>query len=349
MTRGDAGFTLLEAVAALALTTVVLSTVLALVQPSLDVTMRIPEATDLHERGRAAERVLRSVLDPAGAGADLLGVGPLPDTIPALWPRRLGRWGRDADASAWADRFTVLHVPWLAPQAPLAAAAPAGTTAIELLPHPSCGLDGSCGFRAGHHVLVADARGMVDFAQLSTVGPVLHRDAPAQVDVAPPAFVASVDMTIVYFDGVRRQLRRYDGVASDQPLIDDVVWMAVRYYADPLPPHRPALEGEETCVVDAAGAVRLALLGPAPAPLVELSPAALADGPWCGQPPWRFDADLLRVRAVRIGLRLQAASDGVRGVGLDWLWPGSARRPLQQVRDLGLDVFVAPRVLASGG
>jgi hypothetical protein len=39
----------------------------------------------------------------------------------------------------------------------------------------------------------------------------------------------------------------------------------------------------------------------------------------------------------------------VRGSGLDFLHPGAARRPAQQVRDLALDVFVAPRVVAGGG
>jgi hypothetical protein len=50
-----------------------------------------------------------------------------------------------------------------------------------------------------------------------------------------------------------------------------------------------------------------------------------------------------------VAIRLQAARDLVRGVGLDFQHPGNARRPGQQVRDVALDVFVAPRGLGGGG
>ena len=38
------------------------------------------------------------------------------------------------------------------------------------------------------------------------------------------------------------------------------------------------------------------------------------DGPFCGIAPNRFDADLLRIRRVRVTLRLQAADASVRDV-----------------------------------
>jgi hypothetical protein len=350
MTRDCGGFTMIEALGAMALTLTVLSAVLLLVQPGLDQVVQVPEAVDLHERGRAAEAVLRRAIEPAGSGTDLLGAGALTDVVPAIWPRRLGRWSADPDGSAWADRFTTLQVPWLAAQAPLAVAAPGNSMSLALAPHVACGTLAGCGFDTGDHVALIEQAGAIGFTRLAGVAPgLLERDVPASAAVDLPASAAVIAMTVVYFDAAKRQLRRYDGLAHDQPVVDDVVWMGVRYYADPLPPRYPALTGHPTCVTDAAGMPLLPLLGPAPAPLVELSLVELSDGPWCGRAPWRFDADLLRVRGVRVAVRLQAAREMVRGSGLDFLHPGAARRPAQQVRDLALDVFVAPRVVAGGG
>lgn len=344
------GFTMVEALGALALTTTLLTAVVLLVQPALDHVVRVPEASDLHERGRAADAVLRGALEFAGSGADLLGEGPLSDVVPIVWPRRLGRWGADADGSAWSDRFTTMHVPWLAAQAPLAGPVAAGSTAVSLAAHVACGTAQACGFATGDHVALIESTGAAMFSAVAAVSPAtLHLDVAVADALATPGHAATIDMSVIYFDAARRQLRRYDGLSSDQPVVDDVVWMGVRYYADPSPPRRPALPGAGTCVVDASGTPRLPLLGPVPAPLVELSPADLSDGPWCGRAPWRFDADLLRVRAVRVALRLQASSQAVRGVGLDFAQPGSAARTGSQVRDLPIDIFVTPRVLAGGG
>lgn len=344
-----AGFTAIELLAGLALGSMVLATLVLLLQPVLDQTVRAPESADLLERGRAADVVLREALAGAGSGAELLGHGGFTDVAPGVWPRRLGRWSADADGSAWADRFTVVSVPWLAPQAPLGAPLAAGTTAVPLAVHPACGLDVSCGFRAGDHVAVLDAGTGVEFDTVRAAGPGwVERTQPAAGATPATGAVAAVEMSVFYFDAARRQLRRYDGVANDQPVVDDVVWMAVRYYADPLPPVRPALAGAPTCVVDADGVALLSLLGPAPGPLVELTPGDLSDGPWCGHAPWSFDGDLLRVRGVRVRLRLQAASPAVRGLGAAFQLPGQAPRRAAEVADVELDVFVTPR-LAGGG
>ena len=105
--------------------------------------------------------------------------------------------------------------------------------------------------------------------------------------------------------------------------------------------------GVETCAVAADGTPRLGPLGPVAGPPIELTVADFTDGPWCGAGDWRFDADLLRVRAVRFALRLQATSPGVRGQALEWFAvPGQARRLGQEVRDVELDVFVTAPNLA---
>ena len=94
------GFTVLEALGALALGSIVLSVLVVLLQPPLDLTVRTPEHADLLERARAAESILRESLETTGAGADLLGQSAITDVAPGLWPRRLGRWSADPDTSA---------------------------------------------------------------------------------------------------------------------------------------------------------------------------------------------------------------------------------------------------------
>jgi hypothetical protein len=52
--------------------------------------------------------------------------------------------------------------------------------------------------------------------------------------------------------------------------------------------------------------------GPSP---VSLDPALLRDGPWCPDAGHavRFDADLLRIRRVRVVVRVQVAVAAMRG------------------------------------
>jgi hypothetical protein len=127
---------------------------------------------------------------------------------------------------------------------------------------------------------------------------------------------------------------RYDGAATDLPLVDDLTALGFEYYGDPAPPvlRRPLSDPDgpwtsygpkppeagiddpetpsygpgENClftVIDGAtvGRPEMAQLGAGSA-LVLLDERRLSDGPWCPDPaaPNRFDADLLRVRRVRV-------------------------------------------------
>lgn len=75
------------------------------------------------------------------------------------------------------------------------------------------------------------------------------------------------------------QLMQYDGGLSDLPMLDHVVRLSFDYFG-------------------------LATPG---GPLVRLDPATLLDGPWTVDVGQRlFDADLLRVREVRVLLRLES-------------------------------------------
>jgi hypothetical protein len=81
--------------------------------------------------------------------------------------------------------------------------------------------------------------------------------------------------------------------------------------------------------------------------LVRLSAADLTDGPWCpdAASPSRYDADLLRVREVRITLRAEAALPSLRGpAGLLFTYAGTARGT-RVVPDRTIRLSIAPRAL----
>ena len=70
------------------------------------------------------------------------------------------------------------------------------------------------------------------------------------------------------------------------------------------------------------------------------------DGPWCPDDasPNRYDADLLRIRLVRITLRVQAQSLAVRGLDARlFAQPGAAREAVRLVPDLEVRVDAALR------
>ena len=143
------------------------------------------------------------------------------------------------------------------------------------------------------------------------------------------------------------QLMQYDGQSADFPAVEDVVELAVEYFGDaepptasitaqgdvqttygPVPPpstiDNPADSwgpGENCAFVpeDGGHVPRLSSLG---AGVVPIPPAILADGPWCPDAAraFRFDADLLRIRRVRVRVRLQAAKP-FRGLVESWAVP----------------------------
>ena len=106
-------------------------------------------------------------------------------------------------------------------------------------------------------------------------------------------------------------------------------------------------DGENcTFTRDAQGhlAPRLATLGDSsdPQALVKLTAAQLVDGPWCpdADSPDRFDADLLRIRAIAVTLRVQAEHEGLRGpAGSLFFNAGTARDGQRWVPDQEIQEF----------
>ncbi|MGE5198510.1 MAG: PilW family protein, partial [Rhodospirillaceae bacterium] len=142
------------------------------------------------------------------------------------------------------------------------------------------------------------------------------------------------------------QLMHYDLFASDVPLIDDVVGLRFEYMGEAAPPvirapvtdpvgpwtsygpKPPALGVDvagdswpagENCTfkIDPATGQhvsRLATLG-GPGTLTALTASQLSDGPWCPDESNvnRYDADLHRVRQIRVTFRVQTGMAVLRG------------------------------------
>jgi len=91
--------------------------------------------------------------------------------------------------------------------------------------------------------------------------------------------------------------------------------------------------------------------------LVPLSAASLTDGPWCPDAANsnRYDADLLRIRKIRVAIRVQTGNRALRGsgslaTGPDALFTngGTARSLSNTVPDQAIRFDVSPRNLNLG-
>jgi hypothetical protein len=94
---------------------------------------------------------------------------------------------------------------------------------------------------------------------------------------------------------------------------------------------------------------RLADLGSDPA-LVALTPGQLTDGPWCPDAldANRWDADLLRVRAIVVTVRVEAALAALRGpAGLLFANGGLSRTSSRWMPDIRRQFIVTPRNMSA--
>jgi hypothetical protein len=182
------------------------------------------------------------------------------------------------------------------------------------------------------------------------------------------------------------QLMHYDGGSTDLPVVDNVVKLAFAYYGDPLPPmlvpgkslcdasakgpfttygpKPPCLAkvgtGDyamgENCAFKVVNGVQVPRLDTLAAGIgqVELSQSVLTDGPWCPGAdstnyPNRFDADLLRIRRVRVTMRVQAALAELRGpAGVLFMHAGKSTSAERLVPDQEIQFSITPRNMTLG-
>jgi hypothetical protein len=353
--RGESGFSLVEVLVASALTTGVTLLACWLAMDAQRAARTDGARVDLHQRVRVAADSLSRALMEAGAGPHSGAArGPLIRSIPPIVPRRTGLRDADPPTAFRPDVFTVVRAVAETESAVLALPAAGGTTALEIAPFQACALP-ACGFAAGMAVLLTDAHGQYDIFTVTAVAGMalsVRHHGPGNTGAYPAGVpVLAVSSSSYAFDTGARLLRVYNGDTSDMPLMDDVVGMEVGYYGDVQPPVWPkAAAGAANCLYDTDGdyfAALMPVLGGA-AGVTPLTPTMLTDGPWCGAGSTRFDADLLRVRRVRVTLRLQAADPAVRGLDSRFRRPGSARDAGNMVADATVTLDVSPRNLVQG-
>jgi hypothetical protein len=180
---------------------------------------------------------------------------------------------------------------------------------------------------------------------VNTPAALQHANQPLSRSYGPDAAVAQV-IAVTYWlktdpSTTTSRLMRYDGYLSDLPVVDGVTDLRFDYFGDPSPPvlnraltdptgpwtsygpkppapgvdnPRDSWPAGENCMfsLDPAGLSiprpELHAFSTAAATLVKLDASSLSDGPWCPDvtAPARVDADLLRVRKVRVTVTVRS-------------------------------------------
>lgn len=336
----EGGFSLVEVVVALTLVLVILGGLFSLSAPTTALHRSLPEIALVQQRLRYAfERLHRDLL-AVGRGTRVQSPGPLARILPPVLPYRLGLRAPPAPhRQAGGGALTVLRVSATGgaetvTTTPLAGPRPMLTLAAG----PGCGPP-VCGYAARDLLLVFDDRGhhpVWDFFRVIAVRQMtlmLERLRPGgSTTFAPGAVVAPLSLDHYYYDPARTELRHYDGWRGDFPLVDNVVAFEVRLLG----------------VTSAGGDPCVASFGGQGAALVEIETTTLTDGPWCGPPALPFDADLRRLRAVTVELRVQSGDAMLRGADPQlFARPGSAPSGRAWVPDHAVTFTVTPPNLAS--
>ena len=333
--RRDAGLSLLETVMALALTLLVLGAIFELASPAGSFSRFLPETANVQQRLRHAFDRLHTDLLDAGRGTVLVSPGPLGRLLPPVVPYRLGRRAdRVEHRRARPGSITTLSVSRdvgseATSLSPIVGPAPV----VRLDPGPGCAPP-VCGYRVRDLVLVFDERRAWELFRVTGTGALtltLERAHATTTVFAPGAVIAKVELDHYYADEARSQLRHYDGWQGDFPVIDDLVDLRFRFFGD-APTDGPACQ--ESAPHSAGD------------PIGEIDLAQLTDGPWCGPAGLPFDADLIRIRAVGVGLRVQSAVAELRGADPRlFARPGSVPGGRGVVPDHAVSFTVAPRNL----
>jgi len=387
MTKRDAGFTLIEMLIATFIMIAVTGATFALMSPAQGMFAAQPEVMDMQQRLRIGVDVLRKDILMAGGGAYSGSMtGSLGNYFATVLPFRVGNVTPDPVGSFFTDRITVMYVPPTSAQTSIADPMPSVSAEIKVTPEPGCpNNDDLCGFKEGMTVLIMDDTGAWDTFTITGVqDPALHlqhRGDDLNKAYGSGSYISQIAMYTYWLktDTVSNtyQLMRYDGNQTDVPIADNVVGLSFEYYGDPAPPQlRPGMTPSttygpkppalgvdnttdswgagENCVftVQAGNQVpRLDWLGAANAGLVKLTQAQLTDGPWCpdATAAGRYDADLLRIRDVKVVLRVQASSPQFRGAqGLFFTRGGTAKTGERYLPDQEIKFDVVPRNLSLG-
>ena len=244
-----------------------------------------------------------------------------------------------------------------------------------------------CGFRPGQHVVVYDETGAFDTFSVTSVDTagtltLRHMQLGELSKAYPPGSkIAEVVQHTYFIDAADMQLMRLPTACRRRTPCSTTSWDSISSTTanpirrssgvrtsnrsvtyGPAPPpfdvtQNPWAAGENCMWLTSGGAhvSRLASIGSGELGLVRLTAAQLTDGPWCPDPisANRYDADLLRIRKVRVTIRLQTGNAALRGsltAGSDALFvnPGTATTPAQTVADQSIRFDISPRNMNLG-
>lgn len=339
-----AGFSLVEMVIAVALVLLVLGGVFTLTNPAHPVFEAQPVAIEMQQRLRVAIDAMTNDLLAAGAG--------LRKYVAPVLPFRRGLLSADPPGSFSGERISLLYAAGDAAVTTLRAPTDGTDVVQVNPQPGCGAAKPLCGFAVASLAIVFDDSGVYDTFHIASIqdqGPAVVRSAgPWSKSYAAGSTLTSLVSATYWLraDASKgtSELMKYDGRVTDVPLADEIVHLAFEYFGDPVPATlrrpladpvgpwtsygpKPPLPTEddvatpgygvgENCVfqmADGATVPRLAVLG-APPSLVLLAAAELTDGPWCPDPlaATRFDADLLRIRRIRVTLRVRPVPTAVQ-------------------------------------
>jgi hypothetical protein len=352
---GEAGFTLAELLVSTAIMLIVTGAVFGLMNPAQGTAQVQPEVADLQQRMRIGTDVMFKELVMAGAGPyQGATTGSLIKFFAPILPRRLGRLNPDAYDVARTDAITISYIPNSYSQTTITRSMPDVSAELKVADQQNCPRgEQLCGFSDGMEVIIFDTTGNFDVFTITNVqddaGHLQHRGQDLSFPYTPGAQVTQIRSLTFYLDRTTRQLRQYDGGSIDVPLVDNVVDLRFDYFGDPNPPLAPKPPpGIDNCLYDAAGNYDsdMATLTANDGSLALLPYDMLNDGPWCGGGGNRYDADMLRVRKVRVTLRMQVASESLRGRNSQlFANPGASIGGQKSVPDYSSRFDVSPRNL----
>lgn len=351
--HAQAGFSLIELLVSTAIMITVTGALFSLVTPAQGTSKAQPEVADVQQRSRVGSEVLFKELLMAGAGPyQGSNNGSLINFFAPIIPRRVGNIA-DAPTVFKSDAITLSYIPNSYSQTTISAPMPPNSAELKVNDQSNCPQGHQlCGFSVGMNVIIFDTTGNFDTFAITNVqesaGHLQHRGQDLNYNYAAGAQVTQIESNTYFLDRTTNQLKQYDGINTELPLVDNVVDLRFDYFGDPNPPLAPKPPpGIGNCLYDTNGnLIGLPTLTADEGSLAALTGAMLTDGPWCGSGDNRFDADLLRIRKVRVTMRVQVGLASLRGTDTRFFVnPGTSRGAEQSVRDLQVSFEVSPRNL----
>ena len=287
------------------------------------------------------------------------------------------------------DAISILYVPPTPAQTTISDAMPQTSAELKVNAQLNCGpdqKDALCGFDDGMRVILFDTSGNWDTMTITEVQDAAlhlqHNQDKLSASYGAGSNITQVAMHTYYYDATKLQLMHYDGYQTDMPVLDNVVRMQFEYFGDPEPPRllpnavlssavgpwttygpKPPAIGAASntaygpganCafqIVDGAQVPRLEQLNGGGVAQVPLAPGIFQDGPFCPDDTkvYKFDADLLRIRRVRVHLRVQVGLPTLRGTDpFLWMKRGTSRTSNRLVPDQEIHFDITPRNMNLG-